>query len=79
MYRETVFLKDPSLFEIQYTGNPNIGDSVKLPLSTEDWEEEQEALAEAQADSPKVDKPPKRALWKGGKFMGQRKKKNVKS
>ncbi|XP_072025851.1 uncharacterized protein [Amphiura filiformis] len=72
MYRETVFLKDPSLYNIKYTGNPNIGSQVSLPPSTQDYE----ASKPAEVQTPMMAvKKKKKAFIPGGKSNVQKKKK----
>ncbi|XP_071506573.1 uncharacterized protein [Diadema antillarum] len=47
-YRETVFLKDPSLYDVKYAGHPDIGQATDLPdspLSQEELEEIRQGVA----------------------------------
>ena len=71
MYRETVFLKDPNLYDVRYTGNSNIGSMTALPQSTEDYEEKAKHETRTMTVAKKTHQP----LWKGGKMIPKMKKK----
>ncbi len=72
MYREPAFLKDPSLYSVRYTGNPNIGSKVTLKLSTEDYEKTKPPDTITPMMAVKKKKQP---MYKKGKLIAPKKKK----